>query len=129
MSSGRAGQVGEDRQGVPMDAGAAERDLGGLGALEIEVEGCSQVIPIPPWSCTLSSATCTATSEHQALATAAASSRFPTASASWDAAGSESAASRSAAFLAAARARTTSSQRSAIRCLIAWKEPTGRANW
>ena len=39
------------------------------------------------------------------------------------------AARHAAAYLAAARAWVTPTHRSASRCLSAWNEPTGRANW
>ncbi len=73
---------------------------------------------MPPCSWTHSSAAWTATPEQYACATATASgaSGLPVASAS-------------AALRAAARAETVSSQSCAMRCLSAWKEPTGRLNW
>ena len=60
-----------------------------------------------------------AVSEHAALASATASA----------VSGPVPATSPLAAYLAAARACVTCTHRSASRCLIAWKPPTGRANW
>ena len=80
--------------------------------------GCSQVKPIPPCSCTHSCAASTAASPQAALARATATGV------------SGSPVDRqAAAYLAAARAWVTATQTSARRCLTAWNEPTGRANW
>src|SRR5580704_10942815 len=73
---------------------------------------------MPPCSCTHSCAASTAVSEQNALATATATL-----------ASGSPAARQAAAYLEAARAWLTATQTSASRCLSAWNDPTGRANW
>ena len=67
-AAGRPGRPGRRgaRSGVPSASASA------LARLRYRCAGCSQVKPIPPCSCTHSSAACTATAEQYAWASAAA---------------------------------------------------------